>query len=222
MSLHSRVRELRMEDLDALPSPCRGCLFWQTTGRRAPGDTAAQDAWWRAVQLEWGVPGRGIWHDDRLVAFALYAPPLHVARTRALGPPPGDDVLVLATAWVDPEHRRGGLARHLVQVVVRDAIAHDLAAIEAYATPGPLEAALPGACLVPHAFLEHVGFTLRRADPEHPLYRLDVERTVRWQESVGTALGDVISALSRRERATRPALESAREMPAADGIPPTR
>jgi GNAT superfamily N-acetyltransferase len=205
----ARVRALGLEDLDALPRPCRGCLFWQSAaGDRGgmQGDAAAQDAWWRAVQLEWGVPGRAIWHDDRIIAFALFAPPVHVQRTRVLGPRTGDDVLVLATAWVDPAHRRGGLARHLVQVVVREAIAHDLKAVEAYASPSPIEATETGGCVLPASFLEQTGFVLRRADPDLALYRLDVHRTVRWQESVGAALGDVVAALSRRERAGRPAL----------------
>lgn len=201
-----------MEDLDALPSPCRGCLFWQSTsgGRGGvPSDPVAQDAWWRGVQLEWGVPGRGVWRQDELIAFVLFAPPLHVQRLRLLGPPPGDDVLILAMLWVDPDHRRGGLARHLVQVLARDAIGRGHAAIEAYASPASGDADQPGGCTVSAAFLEHVGFTLHRADPTHPLYRLELERTARWQESVADALGEVVAALSRRERKqSRPAIES--------------
>lgn len=201
-----------MEDLDSLPVRCRGCVFWQSPGGALggiPSDPAAQDAWWRAVQLEWGVPGRGIWRQDALVAFALFAPALHVQRVRQMGPPPGEDVLVLATIWVDPAVRRGGLARHLVQVIARDAMAHGLQAIEAYAMAGPGDPDQTGACFVSSAFLEHVGFALHRADPMHPLYRLELARTARWQESMGTALGDVVAALSRRERNPgRPAIES--------------
>lgn len=208
----SRVRELRMEDLDSLPSPCRGCVFWQSTAGALggiPSDPAAQDAWWRAVQLEWGVPGRGVWRQDTLIAYALFAPALHVQRVRQMGPPPGEDVLVLATIWVDPAHRRGGLARHLVQVIAREAIAHGHQAIEAYASPASGDADRPGACVVSGAFLEHAGFTLHRADLLHPLYRLEVARTARWQESMGSALGDVVAALSRRERNPgRPAIEA--------------
>lgn len=210
--MNSRVRELRMEDLDALPSPCRGCVFWQSTaggkGGR-PSDPAAQDAWWRAVQLDWGVPGRAVWRQDSLIAFALFAPPAHVPRLRLLGPPPGEDVLVLAMLWVDPIHRRGGLARHLVQVIARDAVARGHKAIEVYAAVAPGDAAKAGACTVSPAFLEHVGFTLHRADPLHPLYRLDLERTARWQGSMADALGEVVAALSRRERKPAvPATES--------------
>lgn len=219
--VQGRVRELRMEDLDSLPTPCRGCVFWQSTAGGQggiPADPAAQDAWWRAVQLEWGVPGRGVWRNDELVAFTLYAPALHVQRVRQMGMPPGEDVLVLATIWVNPAHRRGGLARHLVQVIAREAIAHGHQAVEAYASPRAADADRPGACMVSGAFLEHVGFTLHRADPLHPLYRLETSRTARWQESMGTALGDVVAALSRRERNPgRPAIEARGLSPAATG-----
>jgi GNAT superfamily N-acetyltransferase len=203
-----RVRDLQIEHLDLLPDPCRGCTFWQTVGGGRggqPSDPAAQDAWWQAVQLEWGTPGRGVWHGDRMVGYALYAPAVHLRRTRVLGPPASDDALVLATVWVDPDHRAGGLARHLVQVVVREAIAHDLEAVEAYGTVWGGAPDAPGGCVVGTAFLEHLGFRLHRADAEMPLYRLQTARTARWAESVGTALGDVVAAL--RPARTRPVPE---------------
>lgn len=211
--MNGRVRELALEDLDALHDPCRGCVFWQTTGRGQggrPSDPSAQDAWWQAVQLDWGVPGRGVWHGNSLVGYALYAPTAHLQRVRVLGPPASDDALVLATMWVDPAHRGGGLARHLLQVITRDAIAHDLEAVEAYgAVWGDGAAQTPGSCVLGGAFLEHLGFRLHRGDLETPLYRLQTARTARWAESVGTALGQVVAALSPRQRTrSRPALET--------------
>jgi GNAT superfamily N-acetyltransferase len=207
-----RVRDLALEDLDLLPAPCRGCVFWQTTGRGrggAPSDPAAQDAWWQAVQLEWGVPGRGVWQGDRLVGYALFAPSVHVQRSRVLGPPASEDALVLATMWVDPAHRGGGLARHLLQVATRDAIAHDLEAVEAYGTVWGGAPDTPGGCLLTGQLLEHLGFRLHRADVETPLYRLQTARTARWAESVGSALGEVVAALSPRQRVpSRPVLET--------------
>jgi GNAT superfamily N-acetyltransferase len=200
----SRIRPLRLDDLDQLPGRCRGCLFWQSTGGGRGGmpcDPAAQDAWWRVVQLAWGVPGRGAWRDDRLVGYALFAPPVHLQRSRTLGPPPSEDALVLATLWVDPEHRGAGIARHLLQVVVRDAVSHDLGAVEAYGTLVPGAPEQTGGCVLSGAALEHLGFALHRADVETPLYRLDTHRTVRWTGTVGSALGEVVAALSARPRA---------------------
>jgi GNAT superfamily N-acetyltransferase len=212
--LSTRVRELALRDLDALPGRCRGCVFWQTTRQRAgglPSDPAAQDAWWQAVQLEWGVPGRAIWRGDRMLGYAMFAPAVHVQRSRVFGPAPSEDALVLCTMWVDPGFRGGGLAKHLLQVVLRTAIAHDLEAVEAYGSVwggAPVET---GTCVLSSNFLESTGFVIHRADLEAPLYRIETARTVRWAESVGDALGAVVEALSRRERApARPALETHR------------
>ncbi len=219
--MSGRIRELCLEDLDALPGRCRGCVFWQTRSGHLggmPSDPEAQDAWWQGLQLEWGVPGRGIWRHDRLVAFALFAPTLHVQRTRVFGPAASEDALLLATLWVDPAERGSGLARHLLQVVVRTAIAHDLEAVEAYGTVWGGSPTSTGGCVLSSAFLEHNGFQVHRADLEVPLYRLDTARTARWAEHVGEALGAVGEALARRERApARPALETSHRTGGPDG-----
>lgn len=220
----ARVRPLRMEELDCLPDPCRGCVFWQTTqGPGASGhDPAAQDAWWQAVQLEWGVPGRAVWHNDQVIAYATFAPAPHVQRRRVLGPAVSPEALVLMTMWVDPAHRGGGLARHLLQVVVREAVVHSHDAVEAFGVLSPFDA-LPSAmapetCVVSGAFWEHLGFRVKGANATTALYRLETDRAVRWTDSVGQALGEVVAALSRRERASsRPALESR-----TTGTPPDR
>lgn len=214
----TRVRPLRMEDLDALPDPCRGCMFWQSARARRgvlDSDPAAQDAWWRAVQLEWGVPGQGLWRGDRLIGFALFAPAGHVGRRRVLSPPASPDALILMTMWVDPAFRGGGLARHLLQVVVREAVLRDHQAIEAYGAVMVSEPDDTGACIVGGRFLEHLGFRAKATAAGTVLYRLETARTVRWTESVGQALGDVVAALSGRQRApSRPALESRPQTPA--------
>lgn len=212
----TRVRDLRQEDLDALPSPCRGCMFWQSSraGRGGlGGDPKDQDAWWRGIELDWGVPGKAVWDDGALVAYAMFAPADHFDRSRSVGPHPSDDAIVLATVWVAPGRRGGGVARHLLQATVREAIAHGAVAVEAYGVTTAMTSDTPeeaGGCVVSSAALEALGFKLHRADLEHPLYRLDVERTARWPEAVGHALGEVIATLSGRERARspRPALET--------------
>lgn len=205
----SRVRVIDLDDLDDLPSGCRGCLFWQTAqapvGRKS-GDPQGQDAWWRAVQLDWGTPAKGIWDGDRLVAYALFAPPEHFGRLRGFLMPASDDALVLATMWTAKGHRAAGHARHLLQVLARDAIAHDHAAIEAYGSTSAVE----GECVLHGDFLEALGFVLHRPRPAVSLYRLDLDRTVSWPHAVGHALGEVLSTLQGRERARghRPALET--------------
>ena len=208
-----KVRDLVVEDLDHLPGACRGCTFWQsadgTTRAGSVQDEAAQDAWWQTIELDWGTPAKGIWLDDRLVAFCVFAPPTMIRRTRSMGLSVSEDALLLTTIWVDPEARRAGAARQLVQVVVRQAVLHERAAVEAFGRHGGLETDRPGSCLLPGSALSALGFRLFRADAEMGLYRLETARTIRWSDAVTHALGGVAATLSRREGVhRRPALES--------------
>lgn len=204
-----RIREL--ERLDDLPDPCRACVYWEVAGSRQGPDPERErakqgkEAWWRATELEWGPPGWAAYVDERLVGYVTIAPPEHFPRARALGRTVSEDALLLATLWVAPEKRREGLGKALLQTALREAAKRGARAVEAYgvrvAEPSPWR------CMVPEHFLVAQGFVVRSEDPLHPLLRLDLRQTVRWQESVGHALESVVSVLGRRERMPRPAPE---------------
>ena len=204
-----RVHDLSPAALDALPAPCRSCLFWESAtaprGVPAAGEAAGlqgKEAWWQAAQLEWGTPGKGVWSGGELVGFATFAPPGEFPRTRRMRPAASDDALLLATLWVHPDHRGRGVATLLLQSVLREAHRHGYRALEAYCSR------TPGSCMAPEAFLLANGFELRRGHLTHPLLRLDLRQTAK--ETVGAALESVLNALSRRERMpapVRPVLE---------------
>jgi GNAT superfamily N-acetyltransferase len=208
-----RVHDLTIAGLHDLPSPCRSCVFWESldgerggSSRNPEAATVAKEAWWQATQLEWGTPGKAVYLDDHLVAYAWFGPSAHFPRARRLGPSVSEDALLLATLWVDPAYRDGGLAKVLLQSVLRDAHRHGVRALECYGdrsalSSGPSEAH----CILPEGFLLQAGFTVRHDHHAYPLLRLDLRQTVRWQESFNHALEGVISALSRRERAPAPA-----------------
>lgn len=206
-----RVHDLALGALGDLPTPCRTCVFWESPqGRRggetdAAAGTVAKDAWWQATQLEWGTPGKAVYVDDVLRAFAVFAPSSHFPRARLLGPAFSDDALLLATLWVDPGCRDLGLAKALVASVLRETHRHGAKALEAYGHRGrPGLGARTQTCVLPEAFLLAAGFSVHHEHHAFPLLRLDLRQTARWQESVGHALEGVLSALSRRERAPVP------------------
>jgi N-acetylglutamate synthase-like GNAT family acetyltransferase len=200
-----RIRELQR--LDDLPASCRQCVFWEAPGAvqgpAGPDGQAGKEAWWRAAELEWGVPGRGAYVDDACAGYVTYGPPDLFPRVRAAGKTPSEDALLLATLWVAPGHRQGSVGRALLDAVLREAGKRGLRAVEAMATR--VGEPSPWRCLVPERFLTDHGFTVLQDDPLHPLLRLDLRQTVRWQEQVGQALESVVSVLRPKERLPHPA-----------------
>lgn len=203
-----RLQDLTLAALDDLPTACRNCVFWEVAGAaRGPADTGAgarerKEAWWQATQLEWGTPGKAAYGDGHLVGYASFAPGAQVPRARRLGGV-SDDALLLATLWVDPDYREAGLARVLLQSVLRETHRRGSRALEAFADRRrPTE----WRCMLAEDFLLANGFTVVRPHPTTPLLRLDLRQTARWQESLSTALEGVASALNRRrERVPAPA-----------------
>lgn len=198
----SRLRDLAPEDLERLPPACRACTFWEsaTAPRGRSASEAAKIAWWQATQLEWGTPGKAVVVDEVCIGYVVLAPPALVPRSRRLGPAASDDALLLATLWVVPEARRGGVARTLFQATMRSAHQAGARALEAYGSEQDIE---EWQCILPAAFLRRLGFTLHRADPSFPLYRVETRHAVAWP-ALGHALEGVVAALSRRERQALP------------------
>lgn len=224
------VTDLHAAALGDLPVPCRSCVFWEVAGAPRGGSpdpaagAVAKEAWWQATELEWGAPGKALYVEGRLVAYATFAPRLHFPRTRRMGAVVSDDALLLATLRVDPDHQGTGLATVLLQSVLAETHRRGARALEAYgerrqdaATGGP-------GCVLPESFLLRAGFTVRHDHRSFPLLRLDLRQTVRWQDSVGMALEGVRSVLGRRERVRVPALPAteARRPAPAGGRPGSR
>jgi GNAT superfamily N-acetyltransferase len=204
-----RLHDLTGATLDDLPEACRSCAWWEVaTAQRGPGGpqaAAAKEAWVQATQLEWGAPGKVLYVDDEPAGYGLLAPGRLLPRARSFGHAPSDDALLLAALWVAPEVREHGLARILLQALLREAHRRGARALEAY---GVRRGPLPASCVLAEGFLLANGFSVLHEHAQHPLLRLDLRQTARWQESVSHALEGVLSALSARERAPAPAKSS--------------
>lgn len=208
----SRPGPLVSDALDELPDRCQSCLFWELGHPRpdprsdrvvdelAGDPQVAKHAWCASQGLDHGAPGRVIRREDKVVAYALYAGPGEFAPRRPPIPATTNDALVLATIWVERAWREQGLARQLVHSAIKEAIARGLPAVEAYGDRRHRD----GDCVLPAMFLLKEGFAVHREHPRHPLFRLDVKRTVRWTKDLEATWDGVRERLPRRVPAPTP------------------
>ena len=197
-----RAVDLTAELLDALPRACRSCTFWELGSvRAAPGDALAgraKQAWVEEAETSVGPPGKVLFDGDRVIGYALVAPPDRFRRTRLFVHQPSDDAQLLATVWIEPDARGRGAGRYLIRAVLHEAHRRRCRAVEAYGMRmGPEQGpdALGGACVLSEAFLDGMGFQVLREHPHRPLMRLDLRQTI---------TGSVEQALVRVRGALRP------------------
>lgn len=184
------VRDLTNTTVEDIPRPCRGCVFWEY----APADRALtgaahdadfeKEAWCSEVSLIYGSAGKVVYDDDVALGYALCGPaemfhgadvfPLRISR----------DALFLAVVRVAPEGRGRGLGKTLMHAVLKEAKARGKKAVEAY---GDREFSHE-VCVIPAAFLEAIGFRVKREHPRFPLYRLDLGSLAKMSKNVEAAV----------------------------------
>lgn len=200
-----RIARLTLDNLDDLPSACRGCAFWELDPvhrerAAAAGESACEkEAWVSRVLLEWGSCGRLLYVDDEPAGYALYAPPALVPAAGAFPTSPvSDDAVLLAALVVRPEYAGGGLGRVLVQAVVKDVLKRGgIRAIEAFGDRHPPADGAPG-CVIPADFLLRVGFKTHRRHARYPRLRMDMRSVLSWREEVEQALEKLLDVVRPR------------------------
>lgn len=172
----ARIRRLGVSDLHRLPATCTACPLG--AGQHPGLDQSANKGatWARAAEADWGFCGVGVADQDRIVAYLLVSPPLHVPR---VGPQSGfglnPDAAVVMSVRVLQGYAGFGLGRQLVQAAAGRIARTPFRALETRGAPRH------GACGIPPVgFLEAVGFTTIDPHPIHPRLRLELARTVSW------------------------------------------
>ena len=204
-----KIVRLTLDNLEALPSPCRSCLFWErdpVRRSRAEDPASEKDAWVSHVLREWGSCGRVALVDERTVGYVIYAPPTFLPGAAAFPTAPvSPDAVLLSTVWVHPDHAGGGLGRMLVQGMARDLVKRGgISAVEAFGDTGG-----PGrqrTCVVPVDFLGSVGFKTHRPHGTTPRMRMDLRTALTWRTEVEAALERLVGAV----RPAKPAPGEAR------------
>lgn len=206
-----KIVRLTPEHLETLAAPCRSCLFWErdpVRRGRVPDAAADKQAWIAEVEREWGTCGQVALVDDRPVGYLFYAPAAFVPGAAAFPTAPvSPDAVLLTTAYADPAHAGGGLARTLVQRMARDLVRREVRAVEAFGSASgerrPRADGPSGGCLLPAGFLESVGFGTHRAHPTSPRMRMDLRTTVTWKSPVAAALERLAGAVRPAPKPTR-------------------
>jgi GNAT superfamily N-acetyltransferase len=206
-----QTTRLTLDNLERLPGGCDTCVCWEldpVRRQQVRGHEAEEKAGWVSTVLrQWGSCGRVVCIDDEPVGHVVFAPGVFLPGTeRFATAPASQDAVVLATGYVAPEHRLGGLGRMLVQGMATDLIRRGgINAVEAFGAVAPE----PGECILPVDFLLAVGFKTHRPHPRYPRMRMDLRTAITWKEEVEAALGKLIGVVGKRRepvpdhRATR-------------------
>ncbi len=191
---------LTLDTLDALPAPCRSCVFWELDPvRRDRASDPAQEkqAWVSEVLREWGSCGRVALVDDALVGYVLYAPAAFVPGAAGFATAPvSPDAVLMTTAYVDPDSRGYGIGRMLVRAMARDLVERDIRAVEAFGVLGRRATR----CQVPVDFLSGVGFRTHRPHPTTPRMRMDLRTAISWKGEVEAALERLVGVVRPRSK----------------------
>lgn len=195
-----RVARLTLDNLSDLPEHSRGCLFWEldpVTRERVRGrECEEKAAWVSEVLREWGSCGRVVYVDECYAGHLIWAPAVYLPGARSFATAPvSADAVLLATGYVVPELRGGGLGRVLVQSMAKDLLRRDgVRAVEAFGdTRGQ-----HGACVLPADFLLGVGFATHRPHATHPRMRMELRTTITWREEIEVALSKLRGVVSKR------------------------
>jgi len=200
------IKDLTHTNIDDLPRPCRGCVFWEyapTDRALTLGEHSAdfeKEAWCSEVTLVHHSAGKVVYVNGAPAGFALCGPqdifhgaevfPLRISK----------DALFLATMRIDEDYTGWGVGKALMHAVLKEAKTRGKRAVEAYGDRGWQHPA----CILPATFLEAVGFRVKREHPRFPLYRLDIGSIAKLQENVEAAVEKFLETLFTPEPTAQP------------------
>ena len=221
-----------MSTIGLLPGRCRACVAWELEAAAVRSTVRAGEAefekeiWLSGVMLTWGSAGQIVTVDDKPVGFALYAPPTAVPGAAAFPTAPvSPDAVLLTTARIEPAYTGQGLARFLMEGVVRELTRRGVRAIELFGReddapdPAPTDDGTDGgtgggvaraprppdhlvdgtdipSCVLPAAFARAVGFAEVKPHHRYPRLRLELGRDIGWKAEVEAALEELFASLT--------------------------
>ena len=176
------IRNITPENLDDIPRPCRGCLYWEFPEefdrlRQQKPDSAEEKkkAWFVETLRTFGDCGKIVYLDKTPIGYAQYAPFTSLPQARnykSLQPEQMEAGTVFVSClYITEETQRGtGVGTRLLQSTLSNLRRRGFQVVETFARrgsdnnpSGPIE-----------LYLKH-GFRIEdETDPEFPLVRLEL------------------------------------------------
>jgi ribosomal protein S18 acetylase RimI-like enzyme len=188
-----KLRPLNLSDLAELPMVCRSCSFWETAGpveRRcgAACDQQVLRSWFVQVTQEWGECGRVITEDDAVLGLVKYAPSVYFPQAFTFASAPDDPrVPLIACIHVEPESRRYGLDKVLLQAALRELALRGERHVQAFGYAGP-STSPDETPMIELEFLTKQGFSVAKPDALYPLMQLELRSLVTITENLESVL----------------------------------
>jgi GNAT superfamily N-acetyltransferase len=204
-----KLRPLSLPDLAGLPTACRCCSFWETARPlertcAAECDEDALRAWYIRVTQEWGECGRLVTEDDVILGFVKYAPVAYFPQAFTFAAAPDDpSVPLIACIHVEPESRRHGVGKVLLQAALRDLAVRGERTVQAFGYNGP-EILTDDGPIIEMAFLAKQGFSVVKPDPLYPLMQLELRSLAMITENFETVLESLRAPLRSPRQAPVP------------------
>lgn len=170
------LSDVTLENLSLAPREVLETVFWEVESDEASLDARFQkEEWFSSTLLEWGSCGKlAVDEEDRIIAFAEYAPPSLFPRlSQYRCGKVSADAVYLAYCYVIPEQRGRGVGSELVRAVAREVVERGYGALEAL---GDRAWEDPQGWVLPAGFLEVNRFTVLKDDPRFPLLRRDLRQ----------------------------------------------
>jgi hypothetical protein len=170
-----RVTGLTRSTLETAPEVCRGCVWWQTSGRRVD-----KQHWMDKAEEEWGPWGTVYYDEDgRLLGSMQYGPSELFARASALPAGPASADAVLVTCAYLLEGSSPWVLQSLFLAAIGEAKDKGAPALEAFAYSYPepessYERFYVHKTIFPADFLADFGFRGVRAAGRVHLVRLEL------------------------------------------------
>jgi len=182
--------EMRIEDiieanLQDIPGPCRGCVYWEfpeefkkakeekTEILKKSEFEEKKREWFVQTLKEFGTCGKIVYHNDKPVGYAQYAPSTSLPtigkyESKPVGKPEDGAIFLSCLYIADETLRRTGLGKALLKTIIDDLKRRGFKAVETVARrgnsmnpSGPLE------------FYIKNGFIIKdKTNPEFPLLQL--------------------------------------------------